>query len=95
MAYGIEILTTTGMVSSANMKAARSFAIIIKTAKTGSFTVPGFDSTDGFIYVKSNDLKTPPEFSWNNSTKTLTYFHSRVASGNQSANMTWLFMVTV
>lgn len=93
MAYGMLIKTTEGLIDASAMRAARLYSSQQLNSTSGSRTISGFDSNDGFVYVRSNNSALAASWSWNNSTKVFSW--SPVGNtSNPSSNMTAFFMVT-
>lgn len=93
MAYGFKILSTDGYVDIANMKTCQLITKQTRTAASGSFTVPDFNSTKGFVYkrvaVNSTVFASFVTQDWNNSTKVFSW------SGNAyNDSITWFFFMT-
>lgn len=93
MAYGLEILSTEGLVDVVTFRAARLYSSITLTTTSGSTAVSGFNSNDGFVYLRSNNSDIVANWSWNNSSGVLTWTANPNTS-SPSSNMTAFFMVT-
>ncbi len=93
MSYGLSVHTTEGYVDVDSLRAARLFKSLQLTSTSGNVTVSGFNSTDGFIFVRSNNSDLAGTWSWNNSTKNLSWVATPFTSA-PSSNMTAFFMVT-
>jgi hypothetical protein len=93
MSYGMQILSTEGLVDVTTFRAARLYASEALTTSSGTRTVSGFSDTDGFIFVRSNTTDVAGEWSWDNSTKVLTWAALSNTS-SPSTDMTAFFMVT-
>lgn len=91
MAYGLSLQTNGGEVNVADINVARIYHSTTKTTTSGSFTVSGFDSSNGHIQANPLDDKAIPNISWNNSTKTLTWDATGLA--DPSTNINFLFLV--
>lgn len=93
MSYGLSILTTEGSVDVTAMRAGRLYSSSVLTSSSGSLSVNGFDSTNGFIFVRANDNKIASAWSWDNNNQVLTFTATPNVS-SPSTNMTAFFMVT-
>jgi hypothetical protein len=94
MSYGMEILTTQGLVDIANVRCVRIISInrVIKSSGTtsGSVYVPTWSSTGGFYYTEINDANQPPRSTWNEAAKTLTW-NDDVGLYNKSQDFQFVF----
>ena len=89
MSFDIMVPTTSGRVLLSRLRMARLFNTHVVTGSgSGSFTMPGFDLTKGFIDVSPINFTRNPEFEFNNSTKLLSWTAPPGASGSSS----WRFL---
>ena len=98
MAYGVQIRTTQGLEDVSGIEVARFVHSFQTTATSGSQVVSNFSDANGLghISVVSIDKKAPPQFSWNEGTKTLTWSAPAVNGSipnipNQSTNFRFIF----
>jgi len=84
MSYGFQIQTSQGLLDAANINVARFLASYTRTNNSGTITQSNFSNTSnlGHIWISTNDGKIVPDFTWNNSTKVLSYFKPLDQSGN-------------
>lgn len=84
MSYGMQIRTSAGLVDVANINVARFLASYTRTNNSGTITQSNFSNANnlGHIWISTNDGKIVPDFTWNNSTKVLSYFKPLDQSGN-------------
>lgn len=90
MAYGMSLITNGGEVNVADINVARIYTSTTKTGASGSFTVSGFDSTNGHIQANPLDNKAIPNVSWNNSTKTLSWDATGLTDPSSSINFVFI-----
>jgi hypothetical protein len=71
----MEILTAEGMVDVATLRTMRLFSVRDVTTTSGTITVAGFDLTKGHIFARplNGSFGFAPSFSFNNTTKVLTW----------------------
>lgn len=93
MAYGLQVQTTEGLTDVSVLRAARLYSSLSISATSGSSTVSGFDSGDGFIFLRSNNSDVVARWYWNNTTKSFSWSPISGTS-SPSSNMTAFFMVT-
>ena len=98
MAFGIEVLTSTGRKSALGVKTVRLIKIYQASSVTGSAGISGFDSTKGEITMVNNSTKLLPVISWNNSSNTVTWSkhpknggYSQLPNSAYSTNFSILF----
>lgn len=94
MSYGMQILTTEGLVDIANVRCMRVISInrVTKAAGTtsGSLSVPTWSSSGGHYYTEVNDAKQPPYSTWNEATKILSW-QDDVGIYNKSQDFQFVF----
>ena len=75
MSYGMQLFTNQGLVDVANIEVASIVYTFSGTSTSGTHTVTAFDDSNGLGHISciTNDKKAPPQFSWNNSTKVLSW----------------------
>ena len=74
MAYGIEVITSTGAKNTYGINTSRVVSVYSATTMSGSTTVSGFDSDKGdYTYVISDWASFAHDITWNNTTKTFTW----------------------
>ena len=102
MSYGFEILTNQGHVDVANINVARFLSSYTRTSYSGSLTESNFSTSNGLGHIScaTNDGKIVPEFTWNNSTKVLSWQTPTDQSGSGlipqslfSTNFTFSFWI--
>jgi len=93
MSYGFNVLTTEGLVNSFNLRSSRLYGSFQVSGTSGSLTVSGFDSNQGFIFPRPNDGKLLNEWSWNNNSKVFSWSPS-FQSSDPSSDQTVFFIVT-
>jgi hypothetical protein len=93
MAFGLQILTTDGLVNVVDLRAARLFFSQDLTSQSGTIVVNGFNEANGFIFLRPNDSNLVASWTWNNSSKVFSWSPYSGVS-NSSSNMTAFFMVT-
>ena len=92
MTFGLLIPTTSGRVLVERLRTVRLFATQQVTGSSGgSFTMAGFDLAKGFIDASPINFTRNPQFSFDNTTKTLTWTAPPGASGSSS----WRFLFLV
>ena len=86
MAYGFQIRTNEGLTDVANINVARFISSYNRTNASGTVVENNFSFANnlGHIFISPNDTKITPDFTWNEGTKTLSYFRPTDQSG---ANM--------
>lgn len=99
MAYGMQLRTTQGLEDVAIIDVARFVYSFQTTATSGSQVVSNFSTVGGLghISVVSIDKKAPPQFSWNEGTKTIAWQAPAVNGNipnipNQSTNFRFIFL---
>lgn len=74
MPYGMEILTTNGMVDITGLRTARLHFSASLSGRSGTITIPGFDIVGGFICFQTlGGLGLVTGTAFNNSTKVFTW----------------------
>lgn len=89
MAYGIEILTSTGKQSSDALNTYGIFYILQCSSQEGSATVSAYDSTKGFFVPRIQDSNNHQSFTWNNTTKLFSW--AKTNGNTHSSNFTVAF----
>ena len=84
MSYGVEIRTNQGLIDVANINVARFISSYDRTNASGTVVENNFSFANnlGHIFISPNDSLITPDFSWNESTKTLNYFRPADQSGS-------------
>lgn len=82
MAYGIEVETSDGTKNAFDVQSVRLIKIYNAGSVTGSATISEFDSTKGEFNMVNNSIKRLPLASWNNTTKTVSWFKHPPPSGS-------------
>jgi hypothetical protein len=93
MAYGLQVQTTEGLTDVSGLRAARLYRSLSISSSSGSSTISGFNSNDGFIFLRANDSAVVVSWSWNNASKVFSWSPIN-GTANPSSNMTAFFMVT-
>lgn len=86
MAYGMQIRTNQGLTDVSNINVGRFISSYDRTDASGTIVENNFSFANnlGHIFISPNDTKITPDFTWNEGTKTLSYFRPADQSG---ANM--------
>ncbi len=80
MAYGIEILTTSGVIDVADLATASIVATVVSATVSGSVVVSEFSEDRGdFIFVMDESKSKWPHVVWTESTKTLSWSNTTPA----------------
>lgn len=75
MAYGLQVLTSTGVKSTFDLNTARIIRLYHATVRYGSASIPEFDSNKGdYVFLVGSYAAYPQALSWNNSTKVITWY---------------------
>ncbi len=99
MSYGFEILTNQGLVDVADINVARFLSSYTRTSYSGSLTESNFSTSNGLGHIScaTNDGKIVPEFTWNNSTKVLSWqtptYGTLITQSMFSTNFTFSFWI--
>lgn len=74
MAYGLQILTTDGFVSTDFVDSFQIIGSVYKTGTSGTITPPsGWTASTGNIYPVARDGKTPPLLVYDSGNNTFSY----------------------
>lgn len=75
MAYSMAIQTPQGLVDISDIRVARHYGTFSYTSQSGSRYEPNFTDANGTGHIAciANDLKLPPSYTWDESTKTLSW----------------------
>ncbi|WP_157971180.1 hypothetical protein [Pseudogemmobacter bohemicus] len=87
MSYGVQVMTSTGQMSSDTLNTYGIVKILHCQTETGSATIPEFNSDVGFWHLVIGDSVFEQAVAWNNTTKSFVWirdaaFGGRVHSSN-------------
>lgn len=82
MAYGVEVETSAGTKNVFDVSTVRLIKIYNAGSVSGSATINEFDSAKGEFNMVNNSTNRLPVASWNNTTKTVSWFKHPPPSGS-------------
>ena len=93
MAYGLQILTTDGFVSTDLVDSFQIIGSVYKTGTSGTVTPPsGWTASTGNIYPVARDNKTPPILIYDSGTNTFSYNNLADLAGLSSTSFDVYFI---
>ena len=82
MSYGLSVLTTDGQQNVNDIRGGRLIESVRVSGINGSVSVPDFDSSRGEVFCFTNDVLVPPNTSFDDSTKVLSWTSTPSSTNN-------------